>query len=502
MLKKSIDSNSRFFSREQLKNDLKRKSVRSGLNKFITSGASIAITLASAMILARLLAPAMFGLFAMVLSITEIARYMMEIGLGTATVQKENITQEEVSTLFWINCLIGIVLMATVAAISPAVAWFYGDAKLVNICLVLSLTFLFRGIVVQHRALLERQMQFGYLGITNITSNFFSYTAAIVLAYYGFGVWSLVWREIAFVVLYAAGVWLFCRWVPGLPKLRTDVRSSLRFGMHLSGVSLINYLTQNLDKILIGRFFGASILGFYTKALQLAMMPIENIRMIFWDVGLSPLSTLQSDAERYRRFYGILLTIQSLIYLPIVVFIAIQAEDVIRILLGETWVSAAPVLRIFAVAGFVIPIVGTFQLVMVSCGKTRRYLTWGIISGFCMIISYVAGIGWGAIGVAYAYTCASYLLLILALRYCLKDTPVNAIFVIKNIVAAIISCFGAGGILIAIQPYLPESGALLRIVGSCPFFTLTYLSLLVLLPSGRKQLTEFWSYRKELFSIK
>ena len=502
MAKESTEDVNKFFSREQLKNDLKRKSVHSALNKVITSGASIILTLASAMILARLMAPEVFGLFAMVLSVTEIARYMLEIGLGTATVQKENITQEEVSALFWINFIIGFLLMVAVAAISPAVAWFYGDTRLINICLVLSLTFLFRGIVVQHRSLLERQMQFGYLGIVNIASNFLSIVVAVLLAYYGFGVWSLVWREIVFVILYDAGIWLFCRWIPAYPKLNSDVRSSLKFGIDLSGVSFIQYLTQNLDKVLIGRFCGAPPLGLYTKALQLAMMPVENIRMIFWDIGLSPLSTLQNEAERYRRFFGRMFAVQSLLYLPIVVFIAIQAEDVIRLLLGDAWVSAAPILRIFAVAGFVTPIVATFQLVMVSCGKTRRYLTWGIISGFFMIISYVSGIWWGAIGVAYAYTFSSYLLLVLALRYCLKDTPINAIFVIKKISATIISCFGAGTILVALLPQLPNLNILINIVCSLAIFTLTYLVFFICLPQGRRQLTEIWSYRKELFSRK
>lgn len=500
MVKSSSDRNNRFFSREQLKNDLKRKSLHSALNKVVTSGTSIFLTLASAMILARLLAPEIFGLFAMVLSVTEIARYMMEIGLGTATVQKEDITQEEISALFWINFLIGLVLTAAVAIVSPLVSWFYGDARLVNICFVLSFTFFFRGIVVQHRSLLERQMRFGYLGIVNITSNFLSIVAAIVLAYYGFGIWSLVWREIVYVILYAVGIWLFCPWIPGYPSMHTDVRSSLRFGIDLSGVSFIQYLTQNLDKVLIGRFCGASSLGLYTKALQLAMMPVENIRMIFWDVGLSPLSTLQSDTERYRQFYGRLLAVQSLLYLPIVVFIAIQSEDVICLLLGKKWLSAAPILKIFAVSGFVTPITGTFQLIMVSYGKTRRYLTWGIITGLCIIISYVIGIRWGAMGVAYAYTCANYLLLVLALQYCLKDTPINATFIIKHISSAIISCIGAGTILVILLPLLPKLNALINIAGSFTLFILAYAALLLCLPKGRQQLTELWSYRKELFS--
>lgn len=502
MIGKNTTEESQFFSREQLKNDLKRKSVHSALNKVVTSGVTITITLASAMILARLLAPEIFGLFAMVFSFTEIARFIMEVGIGTAIVQKEDITHDEVSALFWINCLIGLVLAATVAAVSPAVAWFYGDARLMNLCLALSLTFFFRGILVEHRALLERQMRFGYLGIINITSNFLSFAAAVVLAYSGFGVWSLVWREIVFVTLYTAGTWVFCRWIPSLPKLNANARSSLRFGMHLSGVSFIQYLTQNVDKILIGRFCGASPLGLYSKALQLAMMPVANIQMIFWDIGLSPLSTLQNDAERYRRFFGRLLSIQSLIYLPIVVFIAIQAKDVICLLLGEAWVSAAPILRIFAVAGFVTPIVATFQLVMVSCGKTQRYLRWGIINGSFMIASYGLGIRWGAIGVAYAYACASCLLLILALRYCLKETPVDARFVIKNIGPAVISCCGAGAVLTTLLPQLPNLNVLVNIICSFAVFSFAYLALFLCIPSGRQQLAELWSYRKELLTKK
>lgn len=500
MVNKATEDDLRFFSREQLKNDLKKKSIYSTLNKVITSGASIALTLASGIILARLLAPEIFGVFAMVFSFTEIARYMMEGGLGTATVQKEKITQAEVSTLFWINLLIGVILMAAVAAISPAVAWFYKNDRLISICLVLSITFLFRGIVVQHRALLERQMQFGYLGIINISSNFLSFAIAIVLAYYGFGVWSLVWREMVFVIIYAIGVWFFCRWVPDIPKRNSGVRTSLLFGAHLSGVSIIQYLTQNLDKVLIGRFCGASPLGLYSKALQLAMMPVENIRQVFWDVGLSPLSTLQCDGERYKQFYGRLLSIQSLLYMPIVMFLAIQSEDAIRLLLGEAWVSAAPLLTIFAIAGFVTPIVGTLQLLMISCGKTSRYLHWGMINGICLISAYIIGINWGVEGVAYTYMGINYLLLLGALNFCLKETPVNILFIMGNISVATISSVGAGVVLMGLIPYLPKSGSLTRIAISLPIFVLCYQGIICCLPKGRRQMAELWTSRLYFFS--
>jgi O-antigen/teichoic acid export membrane protein len=493
-----INRNVQFFSREQLKSDLKRRSVYSTLNKAITSGASIILTLASGIILARLLAPEIFGVFAMVFSVTEIARYIMEVGLGTATVQKEEITQEEVSVLFWINFSIGTILMVAVACISPAVAWFYHDAKLINICLMLSLTFLFRGSVVQHRALLERQMMFGYLGIVNLISNLISFSTAIVLAYYGFGVWSLVCREMVYVIIYNIGVWSFCNWIPSFPKRNTGVRTSLLFGAHLSGVSFMQYLTQNMDKVLIGRFCGASSLGLYSKALQLALMPVENIRMIFWDVGLSPLSALQGDSKRYKQFYGRLLSIQSLIYMPIVIFFAIQAEEVIRLLLGEIWVSAAPLLTIFAIAGLVTPIIATFQLAMISHGKTHRYLVWGVINGICMITAYIFGINWGVIGVAYAYMIACFLLFLGALNYCLKDTSINILFVISNISIAFLSSLGSGVVLIKLSPYLPKSSLIINLTSSLLFFLLTYFGIILCIPKGRKHLTELLSYRSLL----
>ncbi len=134
-------------------------------------------------------------------------------------------------------------------------------------------------------------MRFGYLGVINFISNLLGIATAIALALHGFEVWAFVWREIALsqcsLLVHGFSA------VDKVSRLNVDVRSSLRFGADLSGVSVVQYFTLNVDRVLIGRFSGATPLGLYTKAFQLAMMPIENIRMIFWDVGLSPLSALR-----------------------------------------------------------------------------------------------------------------------------------------------------------------------------------------------------------------
>lgn len=499
MVDKGKNDNSRFFSRKELKKDLKRKTLKGALNKVSANGLSAALTLGSTIVLARLLMPEEFGLIAMVVSVTDLARYLMELGLGVATVQREEITHEEVSSLFWINVGIGAILAGAMAGLSPALAWFYDDGRLFNICMALSVIFLFRGLTVQHRALLERQMRFGYLGTINVASNFLGICVAILMALHGFGVWALVWRELVNAFSYAAGVWLFCRWMPGRPRLSAGVRSSVRFGAHLSGNSIVAYITQNLDRVLIGRFFGATSVGLYAKAFQLAMMPIDQMRMVFWDVGFSPLSALQNDPERFRRFYSKLLSVITFLSIPLLVLIAIRSEDVIRLLFGEAWLGAAPFLRIFSIAGLARPIMVTCQLVMISCGKSRRYMHWGMMSGVCIIIAYVIGIFWGAMGIACAYAIANYITLILMLWYGLKDTPVNAFLVLKTVALPVTSSLGAGVVLVSLVPSIPSESMLMNIVISSLVVGAAYLGIWLSIPLGRQRLAEYWSYSTELF---
>ncbi len=493
------DSKDLFFSRETLKKDLKKKSVQSAITKVLANGTSITLTLISTIILARLLGPKEFGLMAMVLTLTEFARYIMEMGLGTATVQRENITHYEVTFLFWVNFGFGTILMIALAALSPAVAWFYGEPRLIYICLIISTACMFRGLAVQHRSLLERQMRFGYLGLSNLTSTLLSIIIAIALAFYGFGVWALVWREISFAFIYALCSWLFCGWIPGLPRKTEGIRKSLRFGVHLSTVSIIQYLTLNTDRILIGRLCGASSLGFYMKAFQLVAMPIENIRSTFWDIGLAPLSTIANDHKKYISYYGKLLSAMSFIYMPMVVFLIIQSEDIILLLLGEKWMEAAPIMRVIAIAGFVTPLTGSIQLVMISCGNTKKYLKWGSISGTCMITGYFIGVKWGAFGVACSYAVCSYILLVAAIIYCLRNSPVTHLDFIKSFIPSALISWVAGLSMLLLLPYVSEKNTLLTLAKSMSILFFVYVVLWITIPDCRKKIFEFWSFKEIIF---
>jgi O-antigen/teichoic acid export membrane protein len=485
-----------------MKTDLKRKSIFGAVNKFLSNGISLVLSLGSTVILARLLTPKEFGLIAMVTAFTEFAKSFGEIGLGTSTVQREKTNHDEVSALFWINMGVGLSITALIMCCTPLIAWFYNDHRVIKIGMVLSCVFIFSGLTVQHRALLERQMRFGALGAVNIIASALSIGVAIILAFKGSSVWALVFRDLTFALFYASGMWLFSGWIPGIPKRGTNIRSSLKFGAQLSGFDIIQYLSKSLDRILIGKFSGANALGLYTKSSQIAMMPIEQIKLVFWDIGFSPLSALQNAFDRFRNFYTKMISVMTFMYMPIIALFAIQAEDIVCLVLGKSWISAAPYFRLFAIAGFFRPLIGTFYLVMIACGKPKRVILWGLVNTAISIVAIAIGVWWGAIGIASAIACASFVLLAWSLRYCFKDTPVNTLLVIKTISMPVISTIAAGLVLWVVVPYLPFFTPFPRIICGIIIMTGAYLICWVSLPKSRRSLREYRSYIIELFKKK
>src|SRR2546422_3681174 len=217
---------------EHLKRDLAGKSIRGGVSMAVSQIGCNIFRLAGTVVLARLLTPEHFGLISMVTALTAFAEMFQDLGLGTATIQRREITHEQVSTLFWINAGVGALIMLLIAGASPLISWFYGDNRLLWVSIAISSSFFFSGLTIQHQALLRRHMHFNRLGIILVSSTALSFAIAIYLAWQGFEYWALVWKEVSRAVVDAIGVWLLCRWLPGLPKATSGIGSFMRTGKH------------------------------------------------------------------------------------------------------------------------------------------------------------------------------------------------------------------------------------------------------------------------------
>jgi PST family polysaccharide transporter len=357
----------------------------------------------TAVALARFLSPEDYGLIGMVGIVLAFAFALKDVGLGSATIQRAELTEAQVSTLFWINAMVGFALMLLTGACAPLIARFYGEARIVWITLAYAPTLLVSGLTLQHDALLRRRMRFTALAMIELLSLGIGVAVALLLAWYGAHYWALVANALCQAVVYAAAVWLTCGWRPGLPVWRSGIGPMLAFGGNLTGFSIVNLLSRNLDKTLLGRFWGSAQVGLYERAYQVLLLPIQQINTPISSVAISALSRLVDSPERYRAAYLRILEKLVIVTMPFMVFLIASSDSVVLLLLGPTWAEVSRIFAWLGIAGVLQPACNTGGWLFVTQGRTRQMLHWGLMSSVIIILSIVVGLPWGAVGVAASY---------------------------------------------------------------------------------------------------
>lgn len=413
------------LNRDDLGEDLVGTATRGAAVTISTQGLRFVIQTGSTMILARLLSPADFGLIAMVVALTGFADLMIGFGLSAATVQRARVTDDQISVLFWVNALLGVIVAVIVAVLSPVIAAFYDQPELTAITLAMSTNFLLAGLTTQHEALILRRMRYGRLAVVDIGSMAVGAAVGVIAAWQGAGVWALVLLAVAQQLTRLVLVWQATPWRPGRPRRGTGVRSMVTFGANLSVFSILNYASRNLDNVLIGRQWGAAQLGIYAKAYQLLMFPIQQINQPIARVAIPTLSLLQDDDERFVRYYRAAIVSLSFVCMPLIVMMAVLSDEIVLVTLGHDWLEAAPIFRVLAFAGIAQTVSFANGWIYVSTGHTGRQAVWALVSRPLVVLSFVIGLPWGPYGVAVSYTVASYILLIPAFAWAVKGTPLS-----------------------------------------------------------------------------
>jgi O-antigen/teichoic acid export membrane protein len=480
---------SKFADTGAVRENLTRKSVRGVL--FMVSGAGFdyIIRLASTFILARLLSPADFGLVAMVVTVTAIAEQFSELGLSTATIQCRELSHQQVTNLFWINVGAGCLFSLVICGLAPGIARFYNNPELLPMTLAISTTFLWGGLTVQHQALLSRQMKQADLAIVRIIASFLSLIVAVVLAINHFGVWALAWREVTRSFFVAVGMWIFCRWVPSLPSRKADVKGLLRYGSHITLSQLAIACISQLDRLLIGRFFGASPLGMYRQAQQLIMTPIDHLNGPVNSVASPSLSILQADSDRFGRYYQRIALLISLVTMPFGLFVAIFAEEITHVLLGPNWIGAIVFLRIFGLVAFLKPALDTSSVVMLTYGLSKRLLVLSVIFSVLSAASMFVGIYWGAVGVALSNLVTIVVLMLPRLYLTFRRTPVTVGAFLTAITTPVIASGVMAGGLLLFRPFISSYGLTISLFSGLGLAAVLYAAVLFVLPRARREMT-------------
>lgn len=471
---------------DDLVNDLGRRTARGGAITIFSQGTKFFLTMVGTVILARLLSPEDYGLVGMVVVVTGFISIFKDLGLSVATVQKTEISNEQISTLFWINVLVSVCLLLVTIAIAPGIAWFYGEPKVTAITIAYAAGFLFGGFAVQHEALLRRRMRFLALATAEIIALVVSSVVAITMAWYGARYWALVFSQLCLGLVYCTAVWIACGWRPGLPVRYSGVREMLAFGGNLTGFGVVNYFARNLDNLLIGRFWGPQQLGLYARAYQLLLFPIDQMITPITAVAVPALSRLKDSPERYRQAYLRLLEKVALLTMPVMAFVIVSSDWLVAIVLGPKWSGVSPIFSLLGIAGLVQPLASTAGWLFVTQGRTQHMFKWGMIGSTITVAGIVAGLKWGAVGVAASYSLTSVIIVIpLLFWFVSRSGPVRMTDFYLTVAPVALASVCSFGVLWLLRHSVSFNSSFAGLAVSFIVVIATTLTILVLLPQGR-----------------
>ena len=433
---------------------LKEKTIRAGAARLTGQLGRSVLRLGSIIVLARLLDPTDFGIVAMVTVLTGVFEIFATGGLSAATIQKPEISDRQVSALFWFNMLLGVMLALLCFAAAPLVADFYEEPRSGLVLAAMAPAFIFTAAGVQHVALLQRHMRHATLSAIEVASEAVSALIGIGMALAGWGYWSLVGAALALPLVVTIGAWATARWVPLFALRDAEIGSMLRFGGTLTANNLVVYGGYNSEKLLLGRYFGADALGLYSRVYELINLPTRIINSAFGSVTFAALSRVQSEPERFKSYFLKGYSLVLSITLPTTIVCATLADDLILVLLGPQWTSGAMIFRLLAPTILVFGIINPFAWLLQSSGLHKRSLHLAFVIAPLAMVSYVIGIPYGPNGVALAYSVAMTLWVVPHVLWCLHGTPIRVRDLLPTIVRPLIAGVAAGVTAAIVQHFV------------------------------------------------
>jgi O-antigen/teichoic acid export membrane protein len=405
--------------------DLKAHTIRGGFARLGAQGMYFLLRLGSLTVLARLLTPKDFGFVGMVTAFTGVLILFRDFGLSAAAVQQATVTEEQLSTLFWTNVLIGTLIGLITVAVAPAIAAFYHEPRLFAVTAVLAAGFLFNAAGIQHAAILQRCMRFTTLAMISVASLIAATAIGIGLAMAGCRYWALVAMSITAPLAATIGLWITAGWLPGMPRRRVGIRSMIRFGGTLTLNGVIAYVAYNAEKVMIGRLWGADAIGLYGRAYQLVNIPTENLNSAIGEVAFAALSRLQDDPVRLRSYFLKGFSLVLGLTLPITIACGLFADDIVFVVLGPKWKDAATIVRFLAPTIVIFAIINPLGWLLYSIGRVQRGLKIAVVFAPLMIAGYALGLPYGPKGVAFAYSAVMTLWVVPHVLWCVYRTPIS-----------------------------------------------------------------------------
>jgi len=329
------------------------------------------VSLVKTPILVRLLIPADFGLMGMLLTVMAFTSPITEMGIGSAIIQKQDISKIQLSTLYWLNILVGIVMFIFVISISPLIADFYDEQRLVDLLHLFAFMFLIIPLGSQFEKLMEKELNFGLPVQAKTAALFANFSISVTLALFGCGVYSLIYGRLggSFISSFIFTTWGMKHHKPSLLFSIKESKSLLVFGAYQISERFIKILSTNIDKLFIGKFFGAEVLGYYTVAHALVIIPMMTLNPIITKVTFPVFSIIQKDIGKINEYFTLAIKVLLTLNFPIYGGLIMTSSIFVPIIFGEGWEPVVPVLQVLSLGALIWTISNPVGSVLLAKGR-------------------------------------------------------------------------------------------------------------------------------------
>lgn len=391
--------------------------------------------------LAKIIPPSDYGLMAMAVVFINFGMLLRDLGTSAVLIQKKELSDSLVNTVFWLNTFMGIGLAIITSLLSPLISEIYHQKELVTIILMLSIIFPLSSCAASHLALLERNSEFKKISTIEITSSLCSLIIAVIMATLGFGVYSLIVQAIVLNMMSAIQFWLASPWRPSFTSYikLSDIKNIFGFSANLSFFNFVNYFSRNADSFIIGKFMSATILGSYSLAYRIMLFPLQSLTFVATRSLYPVLSKNQDDNEVIEKTYLACTFVILLITAPLMSGLAYYSKPFIFLVFGEQWYLTAGILVWLAPTAIIQSVLSLSGAVFMAKGRTDILMRLGIYSALLQAGAFLIGVNYSINTFAMCYLVANIINFFSVMFFLLKFINSSFVRFFKNIYPILLS---------------------------------------------------------------
>lgn len=402
------------------------------------------LQIVSLIVFARLLSPDDFGVYAILMIFVGFLGMFTDMGTAAALIHIEKPSEKLLSSVFYFNVFVGLVLFIVLTLLAIPIADFFESPQVGELLPVIAINFIIVSFGVVQKALYEKSMHFKNIAIFESIAMFVSVLMGIMAAFYGLGVYSLVIQVLVNSIILVPLMWFSSHWRPIWHFSMIEIKKIWSYTAYLSSFNIINYFARNADNFLIGKFLGSSALGVYSLAYKIMLYPLQNISFVLMRVLFPAFSKMQTDNEKFKRAYLRVIFFIALVSFPLMVGLMATADTLVDVLFGNKWKDLALILIILAPVGMMQSVVTTVGAIYLAKGNTKKIFYIGTINAVVTVIFFVIGVFYDVEGVAFAYLLANIVMLYPNLLIAWRQIELSVKDGLKGIMPIVIISFLMG----------------------------------------------------------